>query len=74
MTNRVLLCIMDGFGESNGCSKDAVKTAATPNIDNLLKTVSNTEINASGEYVGLPDAQMGNSEVGHLNWGAGRVV
>ena len=74
MTNRVLLCIMDGFGESNGCSKDAVKTAATPNIDNLLKTVSNTEINASGEYVGLPDGQMGNSEVGLLFLGAGRVV
>lgn len=74
MKNRVLLCIMDGFGESSKCSKDAVKSANTPNIDNLKKNVPYTALNASGEYVGLPDGQMGNSEVGHLNLGAGRVV
>ncbi|MGN0015680.1 MAG: 2,3-bisphosphoglycerate-independent phosphoglycerate mutase, partial [Candidatus Gastranaerophilaceae bacterium] len=74
MTNRVLLCIMDGFGINSNCSKDATKTANTPNLDELKKTVSNITINASGEYVGLPDGQMGNSEVGHLNLGAGRVV
>ncbi len=74
MTNRVLLCIMDGFGINTNCPKDATKTANTPNIDELKKTVPNIQINASGEYVGLPDGQMGNSEVGHLNLGAGRVV
>ncbi len=74
MENRVLLCIMDGFGISSNAAKDATKTAETPNIDNLKKTVPYTTINASGEYVGLPDGQMGNSEVGHLNLGAGRVV
>lgn len=74
MANRVLLCIMDGFGISNNCPKDATKTAKTPNIDELYKSVPNITINASGEFVGLPDGQMGNSEVGHLNLGAGRVV
>ncbi|MGN0004696.1 MAG: 2,3-bisphosphoglycerate-independent phosphoglycerate mutase [Candidatus Gastranaerophilaceae bacterium] len=74
MTNRVLLCIMDGFGINKDCSKDATKTAKTPNLDELKKSVPNITINASGEFVGLPDGQMGNSEVGHLNLGAGRVV
>ena len=71
---RVLLCIMDGWGISNDSSKNAVKTANTPNFDKLKETEKYTQINASGEYVGLPDGQMGNSEVGHLNLGAGRVV
>ena len=71
---RVLLCIMDGWGINTNCTKDATKTADTPNFDNLKKTEKYTQINASGEYVGLPDGQMGNSEVGHLNLGAGRVV
>ena len=74
MTDRVLLCIMDGFGINKDCPKDATKTANTPNLDELRKSVPNITINASGEYVGLPDGQMGNSEVGHLNLGAGRVV
>ncbi len=74
MKSRVLLCIMDGFGINQNCPKDATKTANTPNLDELRETVPNIEINASGEYVGLPDGQMGNSEVGHLNLGAGRVV
>ena len=65
---------MDGFGISNNCPKDATKTAKTPNLDELKKSVSNITINASGEFVGLPEGQMGNSEVGHLNLGAGRVV
>ena len=71
---RVLLCIMDGWGINTNCTKDATKTADIPNFDNLKKTEKYTQINASGEYVGLPDGQMGNSEVGHLNLGAGRVV
>lgn len=71
---RVLLCIMDGWGINTNCPKDATKTADTPNFDKLKKEEVYTQINASGEYVGLPDGQMGNSEVGHLNLGAGRVV
>ena len=77
MTNnnkRVLLCIMDGWGNGKDCPKDAVKSANTPNFDKLKAEQKYTQINASGEYVGLPDGQMGNSEVGHLNLGAGRVV
>lgn len=71
---RVLLCIMDGWGLNQNCPKDATKTAKTPNLDKLKAEEKYTEINASGEFVGLPDGQMGNSEVGHLNLGAGRVV
>lgn len=71
---RVILCIMDGWGINGGCPKDATATANTPNLDNLKKNEKYTQIFADGEHVGLPDGQMGNSEVGHLNLGAGRVV
>ena len=72
---RVLLCIMDGWGISDGnCPKDATKEGQTPNFDNLKKTDKYMTIHADGQYVGLPDGQMGNSEVGHLNIGAGRIV
>ena len=71
---RVLLCIMDGWGISKDSPKNAIKTANTPNFDRLKNEEVYTQINASGEYVGLPDGQMGNSEVGHLNLGAGRIV
>ena len=72
---RVLLCIMDGWGISNGNSpEDATVTAKTPNYNNLKLTENFMTIHADGQYVGLPDGQMGNSEVGHLNIGAGRVV
>ena len=74
MTKRVLLCIMDGWGISKDSPKDATKTADTPNLDKFYKTEPNIQIFADGEHVGLPDGQMGNSEVGHLNIGAGRVV
>lgn len=75
MSDRVLLCIMDGWGiNKHGCPKDAVTSADTPNFDKLKKEEKYTEIFADGEHVGLPDGQMGNSEVGHLNLGAGRVV
>ncbi len=72
--NRVLLCILDGWGVSEKTEFNAVKTADTPNYDNFLKNMSTTTIHADGLNVGLPEEQMGNSEVGHLNIGAGRVV
>lgn len=75
MNDRVLLCIMDGWGINKcGCPKDATITGNTPNYDKLKTEEKYTEIFADGEHVGLPEGQMGNSEVGHLNLGAGRVV
>ncbi len=74
MKRRTLLLILDGLGMRDGADGNAVKAAATPNLDKLWKGFPHTLINASGEYVGLPKKQMGNSEVGHLNLGAGRVV
>lgn len=74
MSKRVLLCIMDGWGISSGCEMDATLTAHTPNIDKFKKEEKYTTIYADGEHVGLPEGQMGNSEVGHLNLGAGRIV
>ena len=68
------LIIMDGFGLAEASASNAVSLAKTPFFDSLLKTYPNTTLLASGEAVGLPDGQMGNSEVGHLNLGAGRVV
>lgn len=65
---------MDGFGESNNTIGNAVKEAKTPNLDRIEKTYPTTLIKASGLDVGLPDGQMGNSEVGHTNIGAGRIV
>lgn len=75
MTNRVLLCIMDGWGISTGSEKyDATKLSHPVNVPKLIKEEASTVIHADGEYVGLPAGQMGNSEVGHLNLGAGRIV
>lgn len=75
MKNRVLLCIMDGWGISNGKSEyDATKLSCAINVPDLMKSYPSTVIHADGEYVGLPNGQMGNSEVGHLNLGAGRIV
>ncbi len=75
MTQRVLLCIMDGWGIStNHPEYDATKLAHSVNVDNLIKDYPSISIHADGEYVGLPEGQMGNSEVGHLNLGAGRIV
>jgi 2,3-bisphosphoglycerate-independent phosphoglycerate mutase len=70
----VILCIMDGYGIRSNPHGNAIMEAKKPNLDKYFKEYSYTEINASGEYVGLPDGQMGNSEVGHLNLGAGRIV
>mgnify|MGYP002514210804 CR=1 FL=1 len=73
--NRVLLCIMDGWGISKGSEKyDATKLAEPVNVPRLIKEEVSTNIHADGMYVGLPEGQMGNSEVGHLNLGAGRIV
>ncbi|MCI8881140.1 MAG: 2,3-bisphosphoglycerate-independent phosphoglycerate mutase [Clostridiaceae bacterium] len=68
------LVIMDGFGYRADRTGNAIAAAKTPNIDKLLKTCPNTRIGASGMDVGLPEGQMGNSEVGHTNIGAGRIV
>ena len=68
------LIILDGYGESEQVEKNAVKNADTPFLDKLRKEYPNSLIQASGEDVGLPPGQMGNSEVGHLNLGAGRIV
>ena len=70
----IMLMILDGFGISNYKEGNAIKLANTPNIDYLFNTYPNSKIDASGEAVGLPDGQMGNSEVGHTNIGAGRIV
>lgn len=74
MKKPIALIIMDGFGESKIAEGNAVNSAKTPNLDNIVKEYPNTLINASGLDVGLPNGQMGNSEVGHTNIGAGRVV
>ncbi|HCC34145.1 MAG TPA: 2,3-bisphosphoglycerate-independent phosphoglycerate mutase [Ruminococcaceae bacterium] len=74
MKKPIALIIMDGFGLNPAQSGNAVKAAKTPCIDALMKEYPNTSIGASGMDVGLPAGQMGNSEVGHTNIGAGRVV
>ena len=70
----IMLMILDGFGINENEKANAVKLANTPNIDKLMKTWPTTIIHTSGLDVGLPEGQMGNSEVGHTNIGAGRVV
>lgn len=74
MKKTVALVIMDGYGKSDSLIGNAIASAETPNIDKLQKKYPTTLIHASGRRVGLPEGQMGNSEVGHLNIGAGRVV
>ncbi len=68
------LIIMDGFGINPSHEGNAIYTAGTPNLDALAEKYPHTQLGASGMDVGLPDGQMGNSEVGHLNMGAGRIV
>lgn len=70
----VVLLILDGFGHSEASEFNAIQQANTPNLDKLKAQFPHGLINASEHYVGLPDGQMGNSEVGHLNIGAGRIV
>ena len=74
MAKKALLMILDGWGIGNHTKSDAIYSTPTPYWDYLIKTYPNSQLQASGENVGLPDGQMGNSEVGHLNIGAGRVV
>jgi 2,3-bisphosphoglycerate-independent phosphoglycerate mutase len=72
--NPAMLIILDGFGISTSLRGNAVAAARKPNLDRVFREYPHTSLGASGEAVGLPDGQMGNSEVGHLNIGAGRVV
>ncbi|HLH40860.1 MAG TPA: 2,3-bisphosphoglycerate-independent phosphoglycerate mutase [Bryobacteraceae bacterium] len=70
----LVLTILDGWGYSAAKEGNAIAAAHTPNFDRLLREYPNTLVHTSGPYVGLPEGQMGNSEVGHLNIGAGRVI
>ncbi|MBK8615044.1 MAG: 2,3-bisphosphoglycerate-independent phosphoglycerate mutase [Flavobacteriales bacterium] len=72
--NKVVLIVLDGWGDGARDATDAVAQANTPFVDSLLATVPHAQLRTDGENVGLPGGQMGNSEVGHLNIGAGRVV
>ena len=72
--NLVMLVIMDGFGIRKEAKGNAILAAHKPNLDKLFSEYPHTLIQASGEAVGLPEGQMGNSEVGHMNIGAGRIV
>lgn len=74
MKKKALLVILDGWGIGDQGKEDVIYNTPTPYWDYLLKTYPHSQLQASGENVGLPDGQMGNSEVGHLNIGAGRVV
>ncbi len=70
----LVLTILDGWGYSANLEGNAIAAARKPNYDRLLRDYPNTLVHTSGPYVGLPEGQMGNSEVGHLNIGAGRVI
>ena len=72
--SKTLLIILDGWGHGDKSKSDVIYNADTPFINSLYKTCPNSELLTDGEKVGLPDGQMGNSEVGHLNIGAGRIV
>ena len=70
----LVLTVLDGWGYRAETANNAIALARKPNYDKLLREFPNTLIQASDHFVGLPDGQMGNSEVGHLNIGAGRIV
>ena len=74
MNKKVLLMILDGWGEGKHDSSNVIYSQGAPFIDSLRAKYPMSHLQACGEYVGLPDGQMGNSEVGHMNLGAGRVV
>ena len=73
-SKKVILIIMDGWGLGKVKSSDAIQNAKTPFVSSLYNKYPHTTLITCGEAVGLPDGQMGNSEVGHLNLGAGRIV
>ena len=72
--SKALLMILDGWGKTLDPSVSAIANAKTPFIDNLYANFPNSELLTHGKHVGLPENQMGNSEVGHMNIGAGRIV
>ena len=74
MNKKVILMILDGWGIATDKSVSAVDIAQTPFVDKMLSSYPSSTLEASGLAVGLPEGQMGNSEVGHMNLGAGRVV
>ena len=74
MTNKAVLIILDGYGIAPATPGNAITTANKPNLDRLFAEYPHSQLIASGLDVGLPEGQMGNSEVGHTNIGAGRVV
>src|SRR5438067_13221294 len=74
MEKKVILIIMDGWGLGKVKAADAIQHANVPFVNTLYNKYPNTTLVTCGEAVGLPEGQMGNSEVGHLNLGAGRVV
>src|SRR5215217_1410522 len=74
MSKKAMLIVIDGWGHGQVPASDAVAAANTPFVDALYDAYPNTELITCGEAVGLPEGQMGNSEVGHLNLGAGRIV
>src|SRR5271169_3142132 len=74
MSKPIVLTILDGWGYSPATHGNAIAQARKPVYDSLLSSFPNTLLHASDHFVGIPDGQMGNSEVGHLNLGAGRIV
>src|SRR6266568_9667455 len=70
----LILTILDGWGFSPAIEGNAIAAARKPTYDMLVRDFPNTLVHTSGPYVGLPEGQMGNSEVGHMNMGAGRIV
>ena len=74
MNKKVLLMILDGWGMSPDPKISAIEQASTPFIDSLYQNYPHATLKTYGMHVGLPDGQMGNSEVGHMNLGAGRIV
>ena len=74
MAQKAILMILDGWGKSPDPRVSAIDQAQTPFIDSLYENYSSNSLRTDGMHVGLPDGQMGNSEVGHVNLGAGRIV
>ena len=74
MNKKVILMILDGWGITTDPSVSAVDHANTPFVDSLYTKFPHAQLRTDGEHVGLPEGQMGNSEVGHMNLGAGRIV
>ena len=74
MNKPVILCILDGWGLSKKNEGNAPLIANTPTLDKLISSCPNSKLITHGPDVGLPEGQMGNSEVGHMNIGAGRIV